>query len=254
MSLAFGSISRLFTRQMYYFIENRKSWNELVDIPRQVKEELQFWDECLYENNGFRIKSNHLTTKISYSDASAFGYGGFIVDRLEKIISQGAFTQSEMATSSTYRELLAVKYILQSVGFLIRNQSVQWNSDNLNATKIIDVGSSKSYLHNIAVDIYKLCLCYDIEIFHRWIPREENDIADKISKLSDNDNWSIDSATFNLIRKVFGEFTVDRFADNINSKVRRFNSKYITVPTAKTLTHLLATGEKSLIGYVYQFL
>ena len=58
------------------------------------------------------------------------------------------------------------------------------------------------------------------------MPREFNEIADHYSKLKDTDDWSIDKATFNVINGRFGPFTIDRFADNSNTKLARFNSKY----------------------------
>lgn len=65
----------------------------------------------------------------------------------------------------------------------------------------------------------------NIILYPIWVPREENNIADAISK-EDTDNWSIDGETFRYIQSVYGPFTMDRFADNINRKVGNFNSKY----------------------------
>ena len=164
MSLALGKIARLFTRQMYKLIESRNFWDEPVNLNEEVLSELKFWQRGLQHNNGFRIKSFYLTTKIVYSDASQDGYGGFIVNKLGNIISRGCFTENEKSSSSTYRELLDVKNILMSVGHLLRNESVQWNSDNINVPRIIEAGSTREHLQSLAVDIYDLCICYDIEL------------------------------------------------------------------------------------------
>ena len=59
-----------------------------------------------------------------------------------------------------------------------------------------------------------------------WVPRELNVIADYYSKFQDTDDWSIDDITFNKVNERFGQFTIDRFADNRNTKLSRFNSKY----------------------------
>ena len=136
------------------------------------------------------------------------------------------FEEDDKNTSSTYRELLAVKYILQSVGHQLRNQAVQWFSDNVNVCRIIEVGSRKPNLHEIAIDIFDLCINYDIKLLPSWIPRTENFIADSLSKFNDSDNWSIDNKTFEHIQNTFGCFTIDRFSDDINKKVKVFNSKF----------------------------
>ena len=39
-------------------------------------------------------------------------------------------------------------------------------------------------------------------------------------------NWSIDDVSFNIINNKYGPFSVDRFANNLNKKIKKFNSKY----------------------------
>ena len=146
MSLAIGSIARLFTRGMYKFIESRDLWYSKVEPDGITTFELEFWLRNLRQNNGFQIKNNQRTTKIAYSDASGTGYGGYIVERLGNRIAQGKFTEFEKSTSSTYCELLAVKYVLQFFGNSLRHEGVQWYSDNVNVSRIIETGSSKVYL------------------------------------------------------------------------------------------------------------
>ena len=46
------------------------------------------------------------------------------------------------------------------------------------------------------------------------------------SRLNDTDDFSIDYQSFNFIQKKLGVCTIDRFADDKNTKLRRFNSKY----------------------------
>ena len=226
MSIALGNISRLFTRQMYKFVELRDSWDKKEFINAEVRNELNFWEKNLLSLNGFRIKENVAISRIVYTDASDKKYGGYIAEQLGNVIARGLFTDAEIRTSSTYRELLAVNRVLQSIGFLLKNQCVQWNTDNLNVTRIIKNGSTKEHLQALAVEVFQRCLFYDVEIVPCWIPREENILADEISKTVDTDNWSIDADTFQLIQQRFGNFTIDRFADNSNCKVVRFNSKF----------------------------
>ena len=224
MGIAIGPLTRLFTRQMYKFIESRLTWHSIKEIDKLTKEELIFWHKNLQNANGFRIKTNKLTSKIVYSDASGFAYGGFILQRLSNVIAHGYFTEHEMLTSSTNRELLTVKYVMESLGYLLQHESVLWYSDNFNTARIIEVGSTKPHLQKIALEIFELCLKNDITLHSSWIPRELNVTAD--SKFYDSDNWSIDNETFEYIQQNFDRFTVDRFADNHNTKLPVFNSKY----------------------------
>ena len=71
-----------------------------------------------------------------------------------------------------------------------------------------------------------MCIVNNISLNATWIPREQNTKADSLSKSLDTDDWSIDDNSFNHIERTFGVFTMDRFADDQNTKVHRFNSKY----------------------------
>lgn len=67
---------------------------------------------------------------------------------------------------------------------------------------------------------------FNIKLTPAWIPREFNLIADNLSKFLDTDSRGIDFETFKFIQSKFGAFTYDRFADEQNFKVKKFNSKF----------------------------
>ena len=227
MTIAVGPLTRLFSRQMYAFIESRKNWYEPIPINKLLISEFNFWLRNLQKVNGLKIKAFPTTTKIVYSDASNTGYGGYIVERLSNVIARGDFTPSEKQTSSTYRELLAVKLILHSLSDKLRNENVLWFSDNINVSRIIEVGSRRQHLHNLAVNIFDLCVTHNITLQPSWIPREINTSADFLAKIIDSDNWGVDPETFRYIEQCFGKFSIDRFADDLNRKCDRFNTKFI---------------------------
>ena len=143
-----------------------------------------------------------------------------------------------------------MKYILQGFKQELANQIVIWHSDNTNVTRIIGNGSTKEYLQDIALDIHKACLQSDIQIIAKWIPREDNKIADSISKYRDTDDWSIDNETFSYIQSRFGKLDVDRFASSTNNKLQRFDARF-HCPKAETINTFTAQGEMISIGYVH---
>ena len=226
MGPGIGPLTRLLTRKMYSFIDQADTWDGRQRIDEGTYNELVFWHKNLNSSNGYKIKGSHAITKVVYSDASAHSYGGYVVQELGSKIAHGTFNQEERSKSSTHRELAAVKYVLQSFVHLIRHQVVLWHSDNANVAKIITNGSSKDSLQHLALQIFSICMNHDIQIVSKWIPREENDLADTISKYVDTDNWGIDLETFDFIQEEFGIFTFDRFADAGNAKVSRFDSRF----------------------------
>ena len=59
-----------------------------------------------------------------------------------------------------------------------------------------------------------------------WVPQEQNQLADYLSKLTDVDDWGISPDFFLWISTLWGPFTVDRFATWYNTKCLRFNSRF----------------------------
>ena len=84
----------------------------------------------------------------------------------------------------------------------------------------------KSQLHNLALSIFTLSMKYNFVILPEWVPRSMNSIADSISRFSDYDDWSIDQSSFDLIDKLWGPHTVDRFASPTTRKLHKFNSRF----------------------------
>ena len=205
MATAVGPLVYLLTKQMYKFVESSFSWDKRRLLNFDVRQELEFWFKNLLHSKTFRIKTKPEITKIVYSDASATGYGGYIVEKLGNVIAKGDFNHFETKTSSTYRELLAVKYVLQSFTEALQNETIEWFTDNDNVCKIVNRGSTRQHLQTLAIEIFSICISQNIEIYPTWIPRELNETADIISKSIDTDNWSIDNETFNYIIKNYGE-------------------------------------------------
>ena len=160
-----------------------------------------------------------------YSDASEVGYGGH-VENQPNLKIQGNWSQSEKRKSSTWRELAAVLNLLLELQHVVSHKTIKWCTDNSNVPKIITCGSVKPDLHNIALSIHALSKKHDFILHPEWLPRNENKLADKISKFQDFDDWAIDSVSFNLIDNLWGPHSIDRFASPHNAKLPRFNARF----------------------------
>ena len=72
----------------------------------------------------------------------------------------------------------------------------------------------------------------------KWVPRDDNALADSISKYFDTDNWSITNETYEFIQLQFDRFAINRFADPDNRKCICFDSRFHapTVENVNTFT------------------
>ena len=85
----------------------------------------------------------------------------------------------ECGMSSTWRELTAIVFALQSFLPLLKGSYIKWFSDSQNACRIIQVGSMRKGLHVIAwLKIFQFCVDNGIELEMQWIPRTKLDRAD----------------------------------------------------------------------------
>lgn len=76
-----------------------------------------------------------------YSDASESRYGGYVIQTITDIVAQVKFTPEEECQNSTYRELIAVKFVWQSVGSHLKIENIHWLSDNLVLAFVIEIMS-----------------------------------------------------------------------------------------------------------------
>jgi hypothetical protein len=138
----------------------------------------------------------------------------------------GTWSNNDSDRSSTWRELMCFYIGLKSFEKSIQECEVKWYTDCKNLIYVVKKGSKVGNLHKIVCDINKFCLERKVHISVIWIPRENNLMADKLSRCFDSDDWGISYDIFAQLNKEICNFTIDRFATNYNKKCDRFNSRW----------------------------
>lgn len=124
MSLALGPVSRLMTRSLYTLLNNRQSWCSRLPLSQEAKSELQFWLGGLQSWNGQGIWHSPAAIRVVYTDASHTGYGGYTVEH-GCHIAHGVWLPEERTESSTWRELRAVRQVLEALIGKLQNERVR---------------------------------------------------------------------------------------------------------------------------------
>ena len=101
---------------------------------------------------------------------------------------------------------------------VLKNKKVKVFSDNQNIKTILKAGSMKNDLLIIALDIYEFCTTNNITVIPVWIPRQQNERADYLSRSFDCDDWEISDNVFSILDRIWGLHSIDRFASNYSSK------------------------------------
>ena len=94
----------------------------------------------------------------------------------------------------------------------------------MNLLDIINRGSSKLPLNDLARELFWYCLEFKIRLIVEWVPREENAIADEISKWLIPDDSSISQGYFAMIDNRWGPHSCDMFSSNENNLCSKFYS------------------------------
>ena len=223
--LVVGNVSKLMTKALHCCIESKTSWNSSVALSRDAMDELEFWSINIDKLNKCPIGPRADCSRLVFVDASSTGFGGYIVD-MGDTVAQGLWDNSESRKSSTWRELKAVDLVLKSLAPKLSCRRTKWFTDNQAVAKIAESGSMKSELQSIALSISQTCLEHNIQLNMEWVPRSKNEKADKLSRIVDNDDWSVAGEVFHFFDRCWGTHSIDRFASYYNAKTVRFNSRY----------------------------
>ena len=98
-----------------------------------------------------------------YADASSTGCGGYLVEH-GGMVASGQWSEAEALQSSTWRELRAVRFVLESFQSQFANEWVRWFSDNQNVVRIVMYGSRKPDLQAEALAIFSISVRHHIRI------------------------------------------------------------------------------------------
>ena len=229
MSLALGPISRLRTRSFYAMILSGDSWSSKMAWSPSAVEDLHFWFSSFEHCHGQPFwKKDPRVSVLSWSDASDSGWGGFSVTTKGTELAKGEWPVEvrEHGWSSTWRELRAVSLVVSSLSTELEGSVCLHRSDNQAAVRIIQVGSAKPHLQQVALEIHKVCGEHGIRLIAEWVPRTQNELADYLSKLVDVDDWQVHPRLFEELDDVWGPHTLDCFASLRTKQIEKFCSRW----------------------------
>ena len=233
MRLAIGPVTRLWTRSLYRRIMMADHFGQHIHLDADACQELTFWRNRLTGEAAvgtcFPIWPRAVKAEvITYSDASNWAWGGHLSVDCQEVVAHGNWLAGEQGheRSSTWRELRAVRMVLQATMRNLQGKKVCHKTDNQNVERIISNGSRVASLQAEAVAIYELCMQHFVHLSVQWIPREMNQRADYLSKFVCRDDYRLDAQVFAQLDERWGPHTVDVFASHLSAQLPRFYSQF----------------------------
>jgi len=107
---------------------------------------------------------------------------------------------------------------------LCEGKFVVFQVDARNLLGIVNRGSPRLKLNALARELFRFGMEHQITLSVEWVPREENTLADKLSKLLIPDDSMMSCAFFHKLEERFGPHTLDLFASGAVNQSGKFYS------------------------------
>ena len=106
------------------------------------------------------------------------------------------------------------------------DQVVELHTDNKNVVSIVKMVVKYPNCIHYPGNCTVLRSIHNIILIPRWIRRDQNYVADFLSRCSDCDDCFVNNNMFRGFEKLWGPHSVDRFSSDHNAKCKRFNSRF----------------------------
>ena len=190
-------------------------------LSSEAKQELMWWKH----NVRFRSKKIRLGSPkfVLTTDASNEGWGAVFKGES----TGGRWSESEKDQHINALELNAILLGLQSFFRDDHDIEILIRTDNTTALSYVNhMGGSRSIqCEDLAKEIWEFCEIREIWIIATYIPGNENEEADFMSRnFTDNTEWSLNQHIFDKICDTWGTPQVDLFASRLNHKLCNYVS------------------------------
>ena len=213
-------------RQLQLQVLNKSdSWDKATKLSAAARQDAEWWANNLFPLNGRSLLPPQTDAKAA-TDASDYSWGAWIETEQGKISWGGHFNNTLSDKHINYKELLAVKYLLQSVPDRLHGKTIDLGIDNTTALWYIKrMGGRRTDLALLAQEIYKLTQEIQVTLVAYHLPGVMNMLADRESRASVQlADAQLHPHFFAQIESHWGPHSMDLFSTFQNRQLRRYAS------------------------------
>ncbi|KAK3245308.1 hypothetical protein CYMTET_45115 [Cymbomonas tetramitiformis] len=213
--------ARLYLRELYFVLAEKRSWGAKVKISRSARGDLEWWSRLpvMSRWNGRKIWRSPTRAKV-HTDSSMTAWGGVLN---LKFPARGFWPDEMRCWHITHLELEAVYKTVQAFLQELEGKVVRLYCDNQAVVAMLSHFTSRNPdLMRRMRRLWLLLDLHDIELQARYIRSEANVWADNLSRCEDLDDWRLNRDWFVWANKQWGPYTVDRFASEISAQLPRY--------------------------------
>ena len=207
--------------------DGSQGWSERVEVSEAVRLDLEWLKVHLKRNQG-RFAWRPARVLVLATDAcTEIGWGATLKIGNKLLKARGTWSREQASWDIHILEMLAVKLAILAFANHLRNCNFQIIIDNQVCWHTLPKGSKIPELNKLIIEILDLALEMDaVMVDVLWIPSELNVVPDDLSRMVDVNDWTVRPEAWTAILGMWPQLTVDRFADEWNAKLPRFNSRF----------------------------
>ena len=185
--------------------------NTFLPLSEPAKRDLSWWAVSMHTQTSSPLSRGDFTLRMKTDASGLWGWGGHSA----RGATQGTWAGSEKSWHVNVKELEAGRRCLEEQMHI--GDHVLLEMDSSAAVAFINKmgGTRSAPLRDKALELWKLVLGRQGWVTARWLPREQNQIADLLSK-ERLATWEfgLKPAQMDMIRDLWGEPTMDLFASS----------------------------------------
>lgn len=198
------------------FNPQKHSQSRIIFLNKGVRNSLLWWTlSCnVLQGTPFRrpIPTMTLTT-----DASLIGWGA----HLGRLTTRGQWAEEDAKNHINWLELKTILLAIKAFIHILKNNAVVIRSDNITAVSYVNKqgGTVSRSLCRLAMQIWTLCIDYNINPVATHVPGIDNSVADSLSRTTSTiHKWTIRPEFIQPIFHLWGKPIVDVFATAQNTQ------------------------------------
>jgi len=220
------SYSLVYTKQLEMekseaLIRTKGLYTGTLVLSTESRGDIRWWLDKL-PNSSNSIKRDCYEFLLT-TDASNSGWGC----EFNNAVTRGFWTAQQKGIHINTLELLAIELSLNSFCSHLTNCNILLRVDSTTAISYVNKkgGCRSKACLNVAKNIWKWCEVRNIWVFATYINTKQNVIADNASRSElDENDFSLDSPSFQKIVSCFGTLIIDLFATHVTTKCDQFFS------------------------------
>ena len=203
------------------------SWDSKIVLSELCITEIHWWSVHIFSHAFERQLSQMPINEEMSVDSSGYGWGCAFRGQAAK----SRFNAQHMSLSINSKELLAIKFGIQSFLSQLRDSHLLVLSDNRTAISCVRRrGSKQEFRDNLTVELFQMLAKNNITLSITHLAGKLNKTADFYSRtftaVNTRTEWSLSPFAMQLIKQIAPPFNIDLFASHLNAKHEIFCSRY----------------------------